>query len=227
MIDYDSFENIMNDTGTSFQIISGFAGGVYDRDTGLNVFGYRHYDPNGGRWTAKDPIVFKGGDVDLYGYSLSDPLNFVDPWGFARYRVYWSMTGVGAAGMGGAKITGIVVSMEKNCAGLYDAIEFEGYLAGVSFGLPVGVTVNNQEIFEDKYEKADVRRIRGLASLLAASAAFGDEGVSGGGYQFGELYGTNENASTAEGYDISFDYLGGRTWTKGELFWVRDPNLSQ
>ncbi|MGD8255387.1 MAG: RHS repeat-associated core domain-containing protein, partial [Syntrophobacterales bacterium] len=60
MIDYDSFENIMNDTGTSFQIISGFAGGVYDRDTGLNVFGYRHYDPNGGRWTAKNPVRFYG-----------------------------------------------------------------------------------------------------------------------------------------------------------------------
>jgi hypothetical protein len=31
-----------------------------------------------GRWTAKDPIFFAGGDTDLYGYVLNDPVNLVD-----------------------------------------------------------------------------------------------------------------------------------------------------
>jgi len=31
-------------------------------------FGARDYDPETGRWTAKDPIMFAGGDANLYGY---------------------------------------------------------------------------------------------------------------------------------------------------------------
>jgi RHS repeat-associated protein len=31
--------------------------------------------------TAKDPIGFLGGDIDLYGYCLNDPVNWLDPTG--------------------------------------------------------------------------------------------------------------------------------------------------
>ena len=41
-------------------------------------FGFRDYDPDIGRWTAKDPIFFAGGDTDLYGYVLNDPVNLID-----------------------------------------------------------------------------------------------------------------------------------------------------
>ena len=61
----------------------GFAGGLYDSDTGLIRFGARDYDPDIGRWTAKDPIFFDGGDVDLYGYVFNDPVNNIDPSGLA------------------------------------------------------------------------------------------------------------------------------------------------
>ena len=37
---------------------------------------------NQGRCTAKDPIRFKGGDTNLYGYVLQDPINWVDSFGF-------------------------------------------------------------------------------------------------------------------------------------------------
>ncbi|MFH1672355.1 MAG: RHS repeat-associated core domain-containing protein, partial [Pseudomonadota bacterium] len=78
-IEYDSFGNIINDTAPSFKAPFGFAGGLHDRDTGLIRFGARDYDPDVGRWTAKDPLLFAGGDVDLYGYCLNNPVNFVDP----------------------------------------------------------------------------------------------------------------------------------------------------
>jgi len=77
-IDYDSFGNVISDTDPSFEIPFGFAGGLYDGDTGLVRFGYRDYDPDIGRWTAKDPILFAGGDTDLYGYCLNDPGNVFD-----------------------------------------------------------------------------------------------------------------------------------------------------
>jgi len=80
-IDYDSFGNVINDTNSAMKVPFGFAGGLHDRDTGLVRFGYRDYDPDTGRWTAKDPIGFGGGDTDLYGYCVNDPVNFADPWG--------------------------------------------------------------------------------------------------------------------------------------------------
>ena len=75
-IDYDSFGNVIDDTNPSFDIPFGFAGGLHDRDTGLVRFGYRDYAPKIGRWTAKDPILFAGGDVDLYGYCWRQASSF-------------------------------------------------------------------------------------------------------------------------------------------------------
>ncbi|MBF0550837.1 MAG: RHS repeat-associated core domain-containing protein [Deltaproteobacteria bacterium] len=77
-MDYDEFGNVIRDTNPGFQPF-GFAGGIYDRDSGLTRFGARDYDASTGRWTAKDPILFKGGDNSLYGYVLNDPVNSFDP----------------------------------------------------------------------------------------------------------------------------------------------------
>jgi len=85
-IDYDSFGNIIDDTNTSFMVPFGFAGGLHDRDTGLVRFGYRDYDPDVGRWNAKDPILFAGGDSDLYGYCLNNLINTVDPLGLYTFH---------------------------------------------------------------------------------------------------------------------------------------------
>jgi RHS repeat-associated protein len=76
-IDYDEFGNVTNDTNPGFQPF-GFAGGLYDQDTKLLRFGARDYDPNTGRWTAKDPILFAGGDTNLYEYASNDPVNKID-----------------------------------------------------------------------------------------------------------------------------------------------------
>jgi len=82
-LDYDEFGNVLTDTNPGFQPF-GFAGGLYDPDTGLVRFGARDYDAETGRWTTKDPIRFSGGDTNLYGYVLSDPVNFVDPLGLEQ-----------------------------------------------------------------------------------------------------------------------------------------------
>ncbi|NTV30028.1 MAG: hypothetical protein HGA80_08125 [Candidatus Omnitrophica bacterium] len=80
-VESDSFGNILTDTAPTFTVPFGSAGGLRDTDTGLVHFGYRDYDPATGRWTAKDPIGFNGGDVNLYGYVEDDPVNLVDPMG--------------------------------------------------------------------------------------------------------------------------------------------------
>ena len=77
-ISYDSYGYVISDSNPDFSIPFGFAGGLYDADTNLIRFGYRDYDPETGRWTARDPIGFAGGDTNLYGYVLGDPVNFID-----------------------------------------------------------------------------------------------------------------------------------------------------
>ncbi|GEM_PF-6639895 len=71
----------LTDTNQTLKVPFRFAGGLYDADTKLTRFGYRDYDAYTGKWTAKDPIGFAGGDSNLYGYVLGDPVNFVDPTG--------------------------------------------------------------------------------------------------------------------------------------------------
>lgn len=79
-LDYDSFGRVLNDTNPGFQPF-GFAGGLYDDDTGLVRFGARDYDAHAGRWTAKDPILFGGRQANLYAYVRNNPVNLVDPSG--------------------------------------------------------------------------------------------------------------------------------------------------
>jgi RHS repeat-associated protein len=81
-LDYDAFGNVINDTSPGFQPF-GFAGGLYDTDTGLVHFGARDYDATTGRWTSKDPIRFEGSTANLYTYVLNDPVNMVDPTGLS------------------------------------------------------------------------------------------------------------------------------------------------
>ncbi len=52
-----------------------------DNDTGLTRFGARDYDAKTGRWMAKDPLRFGGGDSNLYVYVGNSPMNYVDPTG--------------------------------------------------------------------------------------------------------------------------------------------------
>jgi RHS repeat-associated protein len=85
-LDYDIFGRVLADTHPDFQPF-GFAGGLHDGDAGLVRFGARDYDPELGRWTAKDPSGFAGGDTNLYAYAYGDPVNFVDPNGELAFLV--------------------------------------------------------------------------------------------------------------------------------------------
>jgi RHS repeat-associated protein len=86
-IDYDEFGNILNDTNPGFQPF-GFAGGLYDQDTKLTHCGARDYGAETGRWTAKDPIGFAGGQANLYAYVDSDPINRADPTGLDWWETW-------------------------------------------------------------------------------------------------------------------------------------------
>jgi RHS repeat-associated protein len=72
----------------------GFAGGLYDEDTKLVRFGARDYEAQTGRWLAKDPALFGGGQTNLYVYAGNDPINRVDRDGRNPYLVAGVLGGV-------------------------------------------------------------------------------------------------------------------------------------
>jgi len=126
-MDYDAFGNVLVDTQPGFQPF-GFAGGLYDPDTKLVRFGARDYDPEVGRWTAKDPIRFAGGDANLYGYALGDSVNWLDPIGL------WVLD-LGASGsFPGEEFLGYNVGIQLTQSGLY-------YYYGVGLGQGSGATL--------------------------------------------------------------------------------------
>ena len=79
--EYSAFGEQRVLAGNAEVIPFGFAGGRYDRETGLVRFGARDYEPVTGRWTGKDPIRFEGGQGNIYVYLGNDPVNATDPSG--------------------------------------------------------------------------------------------------------------------------------------------------
>jgi RHS repeat-associated protein len=74
---------VLSDSAPGFQPL-GFAGGIYDADTGLVRFGTRDYDPIVGRWVSKEPLRFRSG-ANLDVYACDDPVNRIDPNGLLPF----------------------------------------------------------------------------------------------------------------------------------------------
>ncbi len=150
-ITYDTYGNILIDSNSSLTVPFGFAGGLYDADTGLTRFGYRDYDAATGKWTAKDPIGFAGGDSNLYGYVLGDPVNLVDPEGLTF------TPGIGAV------VGGIVGGFVGGFGSWWNGGNWNGsFVNGFGIGLVGGGTAGF---------------CAGMGNLPGASAAWGVVGV--------------------------------------------------
>ncbi|MBF0634539.1 MAG: peptidoglycan DD-metalloendopeptidase family protein [Nitrospinae bacterium] len=85
-MEYDEWGNVTLDTNPGFQPF-GFAGGLLDQNTKLVRFGVRDYDSETGRWTSKDKLLFYSDNINLYGYTFNDPVNFIDPLGLTSWPV--------------------------------------------------------------------------------------------------------------------------------------------
>ncbi|MBK6519284.1 MAG: hypothetical protein IPG04_35390 [Polyangiaceae bacterium] len=83
-LDYDAWGRVLVDSNPGFQPF-GYAGGLYDADTGLVRFGARDYDPETGTWLTPEPLGFAAGD-NFYAYAAGNPVAYNDPTGLAPSR---------------------------------------------------------------------------------------------------------------------------------------------
>jgi uncharacterized protein RhaS with RHS repeats len=88
-------------------------------------FGYRDYEPASGRWTARDPILFDGGQGNLYAYVANNPVMGRDPWGLLCVTV------TAYQGVGGGVTTCITDEGASVCGEV-------GFGVGASAGVDVG-----------------------------------------------------------------------------------------
>ncbi|WP_437755656.1 RHS repeat-associated core domain-containing protein [Sorangium sp. So ce1389] len=151
-MDFDEFGRVLVDTSPGFTPF-GFAGGLYDRDTGLVRFGARDYDPETGRWTSKDPILFWAGDANVYAYVGNDPINRNDPSGLLEGVPGWledldnsgwlRAAGDFSAGVSGALTLGLS-DLLIEATGLDEfgskcsTARWAGEIAGTALGLAAG-----------------------------------------------------------------------------------------
>jgi RHS repeat-associated protein len=195
-MDFDEWGNVTTDTNPGFQPF-GFAGGLYDRHTGLARFGARDYDPSLGRWTAKDPVRFAGGDSNLFAYALGDPVNLVDFGGlcavmseadlpFLQLVIDWLAEHgmVSAAFDAGNGKVGVSASVNVTTSGISGS-------AGVGWGIGFGAAV-------------------GVGGTFGSAAGFGVTGSVSGGSGVG---GAASGSATTGGLGV--DAAGGLGFGRG------------
>jgi uncharacterized protein RhaS with RHS repeats len=135
-------------------------------------FGARDYDAYSGRWTAKDPVLFGGGDANLYGYVGSDPINYIDPDG----RLNPVKFGVGAAN-GGMGVKNVARGVGTTTAGLCFFGPVVTTIGVVDAALGLGKLRRGVlQLDEASKESLSDAAWRNLLGLLPAGQAYDDPG---------------------------------------------------
>jgi RHS repeat-associated protein len=67
---------------SNFSLRYSFTGREWDATLGLYHFRARWMNPSAGRFVGRDPIGYEGSPYDLYEYCESNPIRFLDPFGY-------------------------------------------------------------------------------------------------------------------------------------------------
>jgi RHS repeat-associated protein len=85
---YDAWGNILSTTGSMASTLGQlnplrYRGYVYDQETNLYYLQSRYYNPEWGRFINADSLLINGKIIglNLFAYSLNNPVNLVDPGG--------------------------------------------------------------------------------------------------------------------------------------------------
>ncbi len=90
---YDSFGNIVAESGSAAAEEVSYTGRERESEFGLYYYRARYYDPLTGRFISRDPLGFGAGDVNLYRYVGNQPVGFKDPFGLWSISITWHTLG--------------------------------------------------------------------------------------------------------------------------------------
>lgn len=169
-LDYDAWGKVTLDSNPGFQPF-GFAGGLYDQDTQLTRFGARDYDAQVGRWTAKDPIRFEGGDSNVYAYVGGNPVYYYDSTGLTPLLAGEAGLELGAlANALFYTITGTTIG-----AGIYDLTHVESRMPPGYWDGPSGAVEWGKRNGVDPREAKNRfhRGVKGKTTAVGGSSACG------------------------------------------------------
>lgn len=83
--EYDPFGNTIDFSGAYCNANTfRFSTKYFDAETKLYYYGYRHYDPEVGRWLNRDPLQEIGG-LNLYAFVKNNGINTLDYLGLKDY----------------------------------------------------------------------------------------------------------------------------------------------
>jgi RHS repeat-associated protein len=108
---------------------------------GLYYYRARYYLPSTQRFISEDPLGFLGGDTNLYGYVLNNPVNFVDSSGLYTEIIVWQPVGWGSSSFGHVSVVINGVSYSFGPSG-WTVESAANYIARQSFRNGTGVILN-------------------------------------------------------------------------------------
>jgi len=213
VLEYDSYGNLLSDSNPSFYLPIGFAGGLEDRNTGLVRFGMRDYDQVTGRWTARDPILFEGGQGNLYVYVGNNPVNYIDPLGLKDWflQVEADLSGI----YGGEVGVGIVLDTDN----LWESGVFgtAGPAVGPNVGIAAGGGVAIRDI-EGCSFNIDVN-----AGEVSPTFGFDDQGFNSLAISGGLGIGISASETKTWSYTVGDAVQDFKELTDQTLDWLRSP----
>jgi RHS repeat-associated protein len=168
--EYDPFGNTVVNTDNANLFTYRFSTKPRDIETGFSYYGYRYYDPLGGRWINRDPTQERGG-ANLYGFVGNRPPSYIDNTGLraigpsmeaalTALETGATRAGTGIAIAGGGVLSGIgfvlaALTGTANAPGIEPQIEWDPYPSPEPNSNPTPVTTPKvtKEDCNEKYAK--------------------------------------------------------------------------